>query len=153
MLIEDKGLQGIKIPVLGTNYLVRCVDATDMPSWFFDNCKGYCDHTSKVITVENLVAKKNDYNDALADIEDITNQTVRHELLHAFLRESGLGDETNFDEIIIDWFALQAPKIFQTFCRAKAFLPQEFISCKEAFYKENVKGDVNNVTTRITNRN
>lgn len=153
MLTEDKGLQGIKVPVLGTNYLVRCVDAKDMPSWFFENCKGYCDHTAKVITVENLIAKKDDYNDALADIEDVTNQAVRHELLHAFLRESGLGDETDFNEIVIDWFALQAPKIFKAFCLAKAFLPQEFASCREAFCKENIKGDVDNVTARITNGN
>lgn len=153
MLIEDKGLKGIKIPILGTDYTVRCVDAKDMPSWYFEHCKGYCDHTSKVITVENVVARKYDYNDVLADLEEITNQTVRHEIIHAFLRESGLGDESDVEEIIVDWFALQAPKIFKAFCLAKALSNADFVQCTEAFSSKNVKGSENNVSTRIANGN
>ena len=49
-------------------------------------------------------------------------KTLRHEIIHAFLNESGLSDSSNqFDgewaknEEMVDWFAIQAPKIFSAF--------------------------------------
>lgn len=153
MLTEDKGLAGIVISILGTDYTIRCVKATEMPSWFFENNKGYCDHTVKIITVEDLVERKDDYNDVLSDLEMITDQAVRHEIIHAFLRESGLGDESDMSETLVDWFALQAPKIFQAFCQAKALSSQDFRLCTEAFVKANTRGDKSNVVTGITNGN
>ena len=49
-------------------------------------------------------------------------KTLRHEIMHAFLNESGLSDSSNrFDgawaknEEMVDWLAIQAPKIFSTF--------------------------------------
>lgn len=151
MLEQDKGLKGILISVLGTDYTLRCVDSKDMPSWFFENCKGNCDHTVKVITVEDLVKRKEDYKDTLGDLETVTNQAVRHELIHAFMRESGLGDESDIDEVMIDWFALQAPKLFEAFCQAKAFLPEEIRRCSEAFQKDNEKEIKSNVVKGFTN--
>jgi len=153
MLSQDKGLKGFHLSVLGTDYLIRCVDATEMPSWFFKSTKGSCDYTTHVITVENLVSRKEDYQDVLGDLETIINQAVRHELIHAFLRESGLGDEGEADEIIVDWFALQAPKIFKAFCQAKALSQQEIRECTEAFSNANIKGGEIDASTRITNGN
>ena len=154
LLTQDKGLDGIKISVLGTDYLIRCVKASDMPSWFFERNKGYCDHTVKVITVEDLITRKDDYKDALGDLEMITNQTVRHELIHAFLRESGLGDEAEIDEVIIDWLALQAPKIMKAFCQVNAFTQEEMSDIIAAFTAENVKEEEkSNVAKRITDGN
>ena len=154
LLTQDKGLDGIKISVLGTDYLIRCVKASYMPSWFFERNKGYCDHTVKVITVEDLVARKDDYKDVLGDLETVTNQTVRHELLHAFLRESGLGDEAEIDEVIIDWLALQAPKIMKAFCQVNAFTQEEMSDIIAAFTAENVKEEEKtNVAKRITDGN
>ena len=49
-------------------------------------------------------------------------ETLRHEIIHAFFNESGLQDSANkFDgawsknEEMIDWFAIQPPKIFKLF--------------------------------------
>lgn len=154
MLTEDKGLEGINISVLGTDYTIRCVRAEDMPQWFFENNKGYCDHTTKTITVEDLIARKDDYKDVLSDLEMVINQAVRHELIHAFLRESGLGEESEVTEIIVDWFALQAPKLFQVFCQAKAFSEQEIKMFISAFNNPNIKGgDHSNVAAGITDGN
>lgn len=50
----------------------------------------------------------------------------RHEIMHAFLYESGLdGQSCNVDcwaknEEMIDWFALQSKKIFKAFKKAGA---------------------------------
>lgn len=47
--------------------------------------------------------------------------TLRHELIHAFIHESGLDHCTNHygswavDEQVVEWFALQSPKIFALF--------------------------------------
>lgn len=153
MLTQDKGLKGFKLSILGTDYYVRCVKSIDMPDWYFKENKGYCDHTVKTITVEDLSERRNDYNDILGDLEEITNQTMRHEIVHAFLRESGLGDESDIDEIFIDWLALQAPKIFKAFCQAKALSNEQIKECTEAFNRQNIKesGDING-NTRITNQ-
>lgn len=47
-------------------------------------------------------------------------KVVRHEIVHAYLEESGLS--ANFEmkplgipETIVDWVAIQAPKMFKTF--------------------------------------
>lgn len=141
MLTQDKGIKGVKISVLGTDYIVRCVKVDEMPVWFFENSKGCCDHTTKTITVEDFIARKDEYKDTLGDLEMVTNQTLRHELIHAFLRESGLGDESEIDEIIVDWFALQAPKLFKAFCQVKAFSQQEIKTFTEAFANTNTKGE------------
>lgn len=49
-------------------------------------------------------------------------KTLRHEIMHAFLNESGLSDSSNrFDgawaknEEMVDWLAIQTPKIYKTF--------------------------------------
>lgn len=50
------------------------------------------------------------------DIEQLLNEVIRHEIIHAFLYASGLGDswehkDFGHDETVIDWFALQFKKI------------------------------------------
>lgn len=54
--------------------------------------------------------------------EAYRKKTLRHEIMHAFLNESGLSDDSNrFDgawaknEEMVDWFAIQSPKIFKVF--------------------------------------
>ena len=41
-------------------------------------------------------------------------ETTRHELFHAFFRESGLDDYCQ-NEQLVDWLAIQSPKIFKVF--------------------------------------
>ena len=51
----------------------------------------------------------------------VKEKELRHEIIHAFLSESGL--QSNFEhsqqfgheETIVDWFAIQFPKIFKVF--------------------------------------
>ena len=46
---------------------------------------------------------------------------LRHEIIHAFLSESGLQcnwqhtEQFGHDETTVDWFAIQSPKIFEVF--------------------------------------
>ena len=42
------------------------------------------------------------------------DKVIRHEIIHAFLFESGL-DDLSGDEMLVDWMALQIPKISKLF--------------------------------------
>jgi len=51
--------------------------------------------------------------------------TIRHEIIHAFLFESGLGfnfehNERGQEELMVDWIAMQYPKIKAAFEKAGA---------------------------------
>ena len=53
-------------------------------------------------------------------------QTLRHEIVHAFLGESGLSNNSNSidawarNEEVVDWFAIQGPKIYKAWQEAGA---------------------------------
>lgn len=88
-----------KINVLGVDYEIYLLEEKDdyMAS---EDCDGYCDNYDKVIKVSNHPVKG--YED----------EVVLHELLHAFLYESGI--EIGYgihNEETVNWFALQFKKI------------------------------------------
>lgn len=101
------------INVLGTAYTV--VETDRQTDKRLCGCDGFCDKTSKeiVITTE---AEDSD----LADWGWYRNKVLRHEIIHAFFFESGLCE--NFEnkpwgimETLVDWFAIQYPKIKKIF--------------------------------------
>ena len=56
--------------------------------------------------------------------EGYTNKIIRHEIIHAFLHESGLSCNsynTEYgwaeNEEMVDWFAIQSPKIFEVYSK------------------------------------
>ena len=51
-------------------------------------------------------------------IDIFKNKVFRHEILHAFLYESGLCYLEN-NEIVVDWIASQYPKLKKTFKKLK----------------------------------
>lgn len=57
--------------------------------------------------------------------ESYYKKVLRHELMHAFLNESGLSANSTVpdcawakNEEMVDWFAIQSPKIFKVFSEA-----------------------------------
>lgn len=74
---------------------------------------GYCNHQKHLICVSKLESTKDK-----ADRKNIQKKTIPHEVIHAFLYESGLGYDscqTNggwaVNEEMVDWFAYQSKKI------------------------------------------
>ena len=56
---------------------------------------------------------------AKADLEHYKRKVIRHELLHAVLFESGLScNSWGENEEIVDWFAIQFPKLEALFQQA-----------------------------------
>lgn len=100
--------------ILGTLYQFKIGNDTQYPQ--LDGCDGITDTTTKLIVVNDFDDSKNDPN-RKGDIELYQKQVARHEVLHAFLFESGLDANTfsfnawAVNEEIVDWFAIQYPKI------------------------------------------
>lgn len=99
----------MQIEVLGTTYeIVRKQRCDDMQLVEND---GYCDPTSKTIVVVD------EYEKDIHNVEDIgayDRNVMRHEIVHAFLYESGLHNYST-DETLVDWMAAQFEKLVKAF--------------------------------------
>lgn len=78
---------------------------------------GFCDWSSHVICIADPNENKDDMN--MENPYQIICKVARHEVIHAYLFESGLGDDfmhpaSGHEETIIDWFAFQFKKIEKT---------------------------------------
>ena len=65
--------------------------------------------------------KNADIVNNVGDFDFLQKKQLRHEIIHAFLSESGLQcnwqhmEQFGHDETTVDWFAIQSPKIFEVF--------------------------------------
>lgn len=106
----------LKINVLGTEYKVFY--KTNKQDKKLEKVDGYCDVSIKKIVV--IKRTKFDIMD-LSNLQYIINRVLRHEIIHAFLFESGLWCNSHditqwgMDEEMTDWFAMQSPKIFEIY--------------------------------------
>ena len=99
------------VDVLGSKYKIIKSDMVQHPK--LERAAGYCDFNIHTIVVDTF---PNPDQDATEDMDTYKNKVLRHELVHAFLRESGLSTNSWGDnEEIVDWIAIQAPKLFEVF--------------------------------------
>lgn len=100
------------INVLGTTYGIE--ERSEAEDSFLKDCDGYCDKTTKLI----VIAKQESDCD-LGDFEAYRKKVLRHEIIHAFLFESGLHEcwehKSGHDETYVDWIAVQFPKMLEAF--------------------------------------
>ena len=94
--------------ILGEEYKISFDD-----SGYCDESRlaGFCDYLKKEIKLNETEIKK-------CDAPNIYQKEIeRHEIIHAFLNESGLRyssiDGWAVNEEMVDWIALQLPKIFK----------------------------------------
>lgn len=107
----------MKIDVLGEEYSIVFANEKDEPR--LSRVWGFCDDSVKKIVIDNN--EKHDLLDK-EDLEQQTKKTIRHELVHAFLCESGLADSSDWatNEEIVDWIALQGLKLYKAWQEAGA---------------------------------
>lgn len=77
-------------------------------------CDAWCDYTGREIHIAS------DNTENMLDFERSQRKNLRHEIIHAFLAESGLQEnfehrEIGHEETMVDWFAIQFPKIFKVY--------------------------------------
>lgn len=104
----------MKVNILGTEYTIEFRKDDQK----LEDADGYCDTSIKLIVVEDFEPDKM----AKENLEGYKLKVLRHEIIHAFMHESGLDVNSNvygfgwaINEEMIDWFAIQSPKIFKAF--------------------------------------
>lgn len=112
----------MKIDILGTEYRIETHKVSEDSYMEKKGLAGYCEEENKLIVVADMSEEKYFVGMDEKAQEIYRKKTLRHEIMHAFLNESGLSDSSNrFDgawaknEEMVDWLAIQAPKIFSTF--------------------------------------
>ena len=112
----------MKVNILGTDYNIRLLNADEDPHFQNGALCGYCSYTRKEILLLNLACLDDWKNEQPDVIREQQNETLRHEIIHAFLNESGLGANSivteqawSQNEEMVDYFAAQFPKMLKAF--------------------------------------
>lgn len=114
----------MKVDVLGTKYTIKRVDPGQDEYMEKMHFGGYCDRGTKQIIILNIELLPDWANEPKAIRKNRVKETLRHEIIHAFLNESGLcwnsssTDAWAKNEEMVDWFAIQFPKILKAFKEA-----------------------------------
>ena len=103
------------VNVLGTKYTI--LESNKIADPILEGNDGYCDFTTKTIVIDTFRESPN----SVKDLASYKMQVIRHELVHAFLFESGL-DSSSWanNEEIVDWIANQFPKLHTAFVQCNA---------------------------------
>ncbi len=103
-----------QIDVLGTTYTIEHLSESEDKE--LEGLGGYCERHEKRIVICS------DKREEMSEVSftNCQKQYLRHEIIHAFFIESGLQEnfanhQFGISETIVDWFAIQGPKIFKVF--------------------------------------
>lgn len=118
----------MKCNVLGTEYKIERLGYTEDPLFEKNNIIGYQDPMMKRIVICRADTHPLYENETEAFQEQVERECRRHEIIHAFLEESGLSGSSlqspegwAKNEEMVDWIALQAPKMVKAFQEADAW--------------------------------
>lgn len=107
--------------ILGSEYEVYRKNYDDEPYFEKAGIDGWCDRFTKQIIYCDMMSFPAEKELSEEKAREIERQILRHEIVHAFFFESGLADSSNnvnawaVNEEMIDWIALQFPKILKAF--------------------------------------
>ena len=93
------------INILGSTWTVTPEEMED------NNYDGLADLSTKEIRI------RMDNTNEVGDFEALVKKQTRHEVIHAFLYESGLSFNSDWavNEELVDWIAIQFPKIAEVY--------------------------------------
>ena len=101
-----------QVNILGTTWTIETKNREEDEN-LKTSYDGYCDKTTRCIVVVN---KDKDSN--LGNFDVYQKKNIRHEIVHAFMFESGLAENYEHpnqfgqEETMVDWIAIQGPKIY-----------------------------------------
>ena len=97
----------MKINILGAEYDFEVTTETKEERLYL--CNGYCDGYEKQIAIESIYDERGTKN-----VNELVKRVKRHEIIHAFLFESGLLTLAE-NEQIVDWISWQFPMMLKAF--------------------------------------
>ncbi len=112
----------MKVNVLGTEYnIIMNAEIKNYP--ILKNSSGYTDTSIKEIVIGKFVAD----DMSVEDGDSCIRKTLRHELIHAFMYESGLDSNSDWarNEELVDWIAIQFEKILKIFNSVNAIRKED----------------------------
>ena len=115
------------VNILGTPYTVTTKKYDEEEAFERRSIDGYCDGMTKEIVICDMTTYKGWEHEPKETAIISQKETLRHEIVHAFFNESGLMDSSLSiveplakNEEMIDWIALQGPKIYKAWQEADA---------------------------------
>lgn len=101
----------LKIDILGVEYTLE--ERNEQTDNKLIGKDGYCDHTTKECIIDEMSSED---NNTLKKLSQYKQSVKRHEIIHAFLHESGLDCCCGWaTEEMVDWLAIQFPKLLKVF--------------------------------------
>lgn len=107
----------MKVKILGTEYeIVKNANTEEYPK--LKRMDGYTDFSVKKIVVADFELD----DDSVESLEWYKNKVLRHEIVHAFVHESGLAENCDWarNEEMTDWIAIQFTKMLEVFIQVGA---------------------------------
>ena len=117
----------MRVNILGAPYKIVVKNYSDEEAFKRRSIDGFCDNLQKEIVLCDMATYKGWEHEPPEYIARAQKQTLRHEIVHAFLAESGLEASAaspangwaEFEEMV-DWIAIQGPKIHAAWVEADA---------------------------------
>lgn len=108
-----------KINILGSEYTLKVCSDAEEPR--LDGCDGFCDETTKELFAESY-SKDIDSLTCKGKLQIQINKVKRMDYLMPFHFESGLAENSVWaqNEEMVDFFAIQFPKLLEAFKAADA---------------------------------
>lgn len=105
------------VNICGTEYTIRFIPEEEDD--ILKDYDGYCDETVKEVVVKKY---KRGEPGSKKNLEFQEQKNKRHEIIHAFLFESGLAENSEWaqNEEMVDWIAKQGPKLIKAWQEAGA---------------------------------
>jgi len=100
----------MKVNILGTDY--KILKDTPKNNSKLVNAAAYVEFQTKEIVLD--AHKYDKEHNLIKDYDRFKRKVLRHEIVHAFLFESGLEDLAG-NEVVVDWIANQFPKLHKAF--------------------------------------
>lgn len=101
----------MEINILGTEYELLFLSEEECSKLTAMGADGLAElYSKKLIVNKDIIC---DDPRVIDNINEYIKKVARHEMIHAYFHESGLDDYCN-DEVLVDWLAIQLPKIFES---------------------------------------
>ena len=107
----------MKANILGTNYKISFKNEEQEPA--LKENWGFTDFHRKEICIRDDI--ENETPNSCKNLVDFKKKVLRHEIIHAFLYESGLRENSKNsfawaeNEEMVDWIAIQFPKLVEVY--------------------------------------
>ena len=115
------------VNILGTKYTITKKKYSEEPAFERRSIDGYCDHYTKNIVYCDMSTYPHWEHEPPETVVKAERQTLRHEIVHGFLSESGLKFCSDMPDggwavhvVMVDWLANQGPKLYEAWQEAGA---------------------------------